>query len=72
MTYCVQAMGFPDYYTELLHRRLVTIHPSVAVEFLYARFAYTVIHLYRPNKFFDSVPDDPTVKMLEKKLASSA
>lgn len=46
MAYFVGMAGYPDY-TEPFHRRLATIHPSVAVEFLYARFAYTVIKLYR-------------------------
>ncbi len=70
MAYFVDSRGYPDY-TELLHRRLVTIHPSVAVEFLYARFAYTAIHLFRPNEAFDSVPDNPAVKVWEERLASS-
>ena len=51
-----------------LWRRLVTIHPSVAVEFLYARFAYTVIKLFRLNVFFDSVEDNEEVKIAEQKL----
>ena len=69
MTYFVQAKGFPEY-TELLHQRLATVHPSVAVEFLYARFAYTIIHLAGPKEIFDSVPDNPAVKMWEEALAS--
>lgn len=70
MAYFVRHEGYPDY-TELLHRRLVTIHPSVAVEFLYARFAYAVIHLAGPKEVFDSVPDNPVVKSWEEKLALS-
>ncbi|KAM5541506.1 hypothetical protein V8D89_004696 [Ganoderma adspersum] len=65
MAYFVEAQGYPDY-TELFHRRLASIHPSVAVEFIYARFAYTVINLYRPNVFFDSVPDNEYIKRFEK------
>ena len=67
-TVCTQ--GYPDY-TELLHRRLATIHPSVAVEFLYARFAYTIIHLAGSKEIFDPVPDNPAVKMWEDGVASS-
>lgn len=70
MAYFVRHGGYPDY-TELLHRRLVTIHPSVAVEFLYARFAYAVIHLAGPQEVFGFVPDNPVVKLWEKKLALS-
>lgn len=34
-------------YAKLLHRRLVAMHPRVAIQFLYARFAYNIIHLLR-------------------------
>ena len=68
MAYFVSEGGYPDY-TELFHRRLVTIHPSVAVEFLYARFAYTVIKIFRCNVFFDSVEGNEEVrKIAEQKL----
>ncbi|KAM5541520.1 hypothetical protein V8D89_004710 [Ganoderma adspersum] len=68
MAYFIGGRGYPDY-TELFHRRLATIHPSVAVEFLYARFAYTVIKLYRLNMVFDSVEDnDEVTKIVENKL----
>ncbi|KAI1784575.1 hypothetical protein LXA43DRAFT_208173 [Ganoderma leucocontextum] len=67
MAYFVDYGCWPDY-TEQFHRRLATIHPSVAVEFLYARFAYTVINLYRPNVFFDSVPDNDQVRLVEEKM----
>ncbi|KAM5541504.1 hypothetical protein V8D89_004694 [Ganoderma adspersum] len=70
MAYFVRYEGYPEY-TELLHRRLVTIHPSVAVEFLYARFAYAVIHIAGPKEVFESVPDNPAVKLWEEKLALS-
>ena len=36
-------------YAQLLHRRSINIHERVAEEFLYARFAYTVIHLVSPS-----------------------
>ena len=70
LAYFVRHGGYPEY-TELLHRRLVTIHPSVAVEFLYARLAYTVIHIAGPRDVFDSVPDNHVVKLWEEKLALS-
>ncbi|KAI1784589.1 hypothetical protein LXA43DRAFT_208645 [Ganoderma leucocontextum] len=69
MAYFVDMPGYPDY-TELFHQRLVRIHPSVAVEFLYARFAYNVIHLYRPDELLDSVSENEAVKVWEKKLSS--
>ncbi|KAI1784587.1 hypothetical protein LXA43DRAFT_901310 [Ganoderma leucocontextum] len=64
VAYFVHTRGYPNY-TELLHRRLVTIHPSVAVEFLYARFAYNVIHLSRRNAAFASIPENPQVRVWE-------
>ncbi|KAI0762412.1 hypothetical protein C8Q74DRAFT_1318894 [Fomes fomentarius] len=36
-------------YAQLLHRRLVFMHPRVATQFLYARFAYNIKHLLYPN-----------------------
>ena len=71
MAYFVDDGYWPDY-TEAFHRRLVTIHPSVAVEFLYARFAYNVINLYRPNMFFTSVQDNPAFKAAAAQLESPA
>ncbi|PIL32435.1 hypothetical protein GSI_05137 [Ganoderma sinense ZZ0214-1] len=70
MTYFVSPRGYPNY-TELLHQRLVTIHPNVAIEFLYARFAYAVIHLVLTKEAFESVPDNPRVKVWEELLALS-
>ncbi|KAI1784573.1 hypothetical protein LXA43DRAFT_208138 [Ganoderma leucocontextum] len=66
MAYFVDTGGYPDY-TEQFHRRPATIHPSVAVEFLYARFAYTVIKLNRLSAVFDSVPDNAEVKVIAEK-----
>ena len=71
MAYFVDDGYWPDY-TEAFHRRLVTIHPSVAVEFIYARFAYNVIKLYRPDMFFTSVQDNPALKAAVAHLESPA
>ncbi|KAI1784566.1 hypothetical protein LXA43DRAFT_1041611 [Ganoderma leucocontextum] len=66
MAYFVNAGGYPDY-TEQFHRRLVSINDSVAVEFIYARFAYAVIKLLRSISFFDYVPDNDDVKLVAER-----
>ncbi|PIL32444.1 hypothetical protein GSI_05146 [Ganoderma sinense ZZ0214-1] len=71
MAYFVGEAGYPDY-TESFHRRLATIHPSVAVEFLYARFAYTVVNLlHYHGLLFDAVEDNERVKEVAAKLSSN-
>ncbi|PIL32441.1 hypothetical protein GSI_05143 [Ganoderma sinense ZZ0214-1] len=71
MAYFVDDGYWPDY-TELFHQRLALIHPSVAVEFLYARFAYTVINLWRPSMFFDCAPNNPEVQVAAAQINSFA
>ena len=41
----------------------------MAVEFLYARFAYTAINLWSPDWSFDSVPDNDDVKVAADAIA---
>ncbi len=36
-------------YAQLFHRRLIYMHPRVATQLLYARFAYNIIHLLYPD-----------------------
>ncbi|KAI0787494.1 hypothetical protein C8Q74DRAFT_1446188 [Fomes fomentarius] len=55
--YVAYVVGYQLDYAKLFHRRLVAMHPRVAIQFLYARFAYTIIHLLRrrwatPNRSF--------------------
>lgn len=45
--YVAYVVGRQLDYAKLFHRRLVAMHPRVAIQFLYARFAYNVIHLIR-------------------------
>ena len=46
--------GYPDF-PDLFHRRRVTVHPDVPVQYLYARFAHTIINLPRCDDSFESV-----------------
>ncbi|KAM5541503.1 hypothetical protein V8D89_004693 [Ganoderma adspersum] len=72
MAYFVHPGGYPDY-TEQFHRRLVSIDDSVPVEFIYARFAYTVINLGRCSALFDSIEvNDVVKKVMDQKTSANA
>ncbi|TBU54945.1 hypothetical protein BD310DRAFT_908619 [Dichomitus squalens] len=68
LTYVLRE-GVPDY-AELLHRRPVTFPRRVPAEFIYARFAYTVISLLQSSPYFDDFPIPDAVKLAEKTRAS--
>ena len=68
MTYVVRP-GVDDY-AELLHRRLVTLPRRVSAEFVYARFAYTVINLLQ-SSHFDEYPIPDNVKLAENARSSA-
>ena len=48
--------GFSDF-PDLFHRRQVTIHSEISIQYLYARFAYAIINLPRDNDSFDSIQE---------------
>ena len=68
--------GFSDY-AELLHRRPVTLPQRVSAEFVYARFAYTVINLLQSSCFDEfPIPDEvllaEKMRLSEKKMKTAA
>ena len=72
MAYFLHPGGYPDY-TEHFHRRLVSIHDSVPVEFIYARFAYAVINLGCRSASFDTVEvSDVVKKIVDQKTSTDA
>ena len=64
MAYFMDLGGCPDY-TEQFHRRLASIHDCVPAEFIYARFAHTIIRCLLPPWAFDEVPDNEISKLTE-------
>ncbi|KAI1791924.1 hypothetical protein LXA43DRAFT_1135429 [Ganoderma leucocontextum] len=61
---CFVRGGYSDL-PDLVHRRPVTIHPDIPIQFLYARFAYAIINLPRANPPFKSIPEPDVVKQLK-------
>ena len=59
--------GF-SYLPELFHRRRVALHPTVSVEFLYARFAYAIIGLPGMDLLYESVPEPPKIAVARENL----
>ncbi|PIL31146.1 hypothetical protein GSI_05842 [Ganoderma sinense ZZ0214-1] len=57
---------------DVIHRRPVAIPQDVPVEFLYARFAHTIISLRYHNPMFSSVPDLPMVEVIRRRLQELA
>ena len=59
------------YLPDLFHRRRAAIYPSIPVEFLYARFAYSIIGLPRMDDddlYFDSISEPPRISVLREDL----
>ena len=66
MAYFVK--GGYQYLRDAFHRRRVAIPPDVPVEFLYARFAYAIVSMYRFGPAFEGVPELPEVEEMRGRI----
>ena len=66
MAYFVK--GGYQYLRDAFHRRRVPIPADVPVEFLYARFAYAIVSMYRFGAAFEGVPELPEVEEMRGRI----